>query len=159
MSYAEGTSVPVEKTRMELERVLVRYGASAFASSWDATKASVGFAFKGWHVRLDVRLPDPKENRFTIHRGTGKCRTAEGQRRAYDDELRRLWRAMLMVVKMKLEAVASGITTFENEFLAHLVLPGGSTVGENALPRLMAMRANSHAPTDPLPSLPPAGRG
>jgi hypothetical protein len=34
------------------------------------------------------------------------------------------------VIKAKLEAVAAGITIFEDEFLAHIVLPGGQTVAE-----------------------------
>ncbi len=37
-------------------------------------------------------------------------------------------------MKAKLEAVESGITTFEEEFLAHLVLPDGSRVADHALP-------------------------
>ena len=41
-----------------------------------------------------------------------------------------------MVIKAKLEAVESGIVTFEQEFLAHLVLPDGATVGDRVLPEL-----------------------
>jgi hypothetical protein len=40
------------------------------------------------------------------------------------------------VIKAKLEAVAAGITTIEDEFLAHTVLPDGSTFGEWAKPQL-----------------------
>jgi hypothetical protein len=36
-----------------------------------------------------------------------------------------------MVVKAKLEAVESGIVTFEDEFLAQTVLPDNRTVGES----------------------------
>lgn len=36
-----------------------------------------------------------------------------------------------------LKAVEAGITVFEEEFLAHLVMPGtGRTVGQEALPRI-----------------------
>ena len=31
MSYAADTTVPVEKSRLEIERILARYGATSFA--------------------------------------------------------------------------------------------------------------------------------
>lgn len=43
---------------------------------------------------------------------------------------------------MKLEAVAAGITTFEDEFLAHTLLPNGATVGEWAAPQIEAVYAD-----------------
>ena len=43
-----------------------------------------------------------------------------------------------MVIKAKLEAVESGISIFEEEFLAHLVLPDGKTVGQFMLPQVEA---------------------
>jgi hypothetical protein len=46
------------------------------------------------------------------------------------------WRALVLAIKAKLEAVEAGITTFETEFLAHIVLPDGRTVGEHAIPKL-----------------------
>lgn len=44
--------------------------------------------------------------------------------------------ALKLVIQAKLEAVEAGITTFEDEFLAHLVLPSGETFGEWAAPQL-----------------------
>jgi hypothetical protein len=41
-----------------------------------------------------------------------------------------------LVIKAKLEAVASGITTFEDEFLAHIVMPDGQTVATHIKPRI-----------------------
>ena len=51
-------------------------------------------------------------------------------------EERQRWRALVLVIKAKLEAVESGITTFENEFLAHIVLPDNRTVGEWLAPQI-----------------------
>lgn len=39
-------------------------------------------------------------------------------------------------MKAKLEAVAAGISTIEQEFLAWVVMPDGSTVGELAIPAI-----------------------
>ena len=43
---------------------------------------------------------------------------------------------MVLVIKAKLEAVESGITTFENEFLANIVLPDGQIVSDFMLPQI-----------------------
>jgi hypothetical protein len=40
------------------------------------------------------------------------------------------------VIRAKLEAVEQGIATFQQEFLAHIVLPNGQTAGEFLLPQL-----------------------
>jgi hypothetical protein len=44
-----------------------------------------------------------------------------------------------LVIKAKLEAVEGGITTFEDEFLAHIVLPDGQTVAHHVRPRIEAV--------------------
>jgi hypothetical protein len=48
-------------------------------------------------------------------------------------------------VKAKLEAVSSGISTFEREFLADLVLPNGRVVHEELAPRLAAWESDGNA--------------
>jgi hypothetical protein len=64
-----------------------------------------------------------------------------------ESELKRRWRALVLIVKAKLELVASGGSTFEVEFLAHTMLPNGDTVGETMLPRIaQAYRTNSMPP-------------
>jgi hypothetical protein len=44
-------------------------------------------------------------------------------------ELQR-WRALLLVIKAKLESVESNIETFEHAFLAQIVMPNDQTVSE-----------------------------
>lgn len=53
-------------------------------------------------------------------------------------ELRRRWRAPALVIKAKLEAVESGIRTFDEEFVADTVLPDGRTVAQWLLPQVDA---------------------
>jgi hypothetical protein len=48
--------------------------------------------------------------------------------------VRRLWRALLLAIKAKLEVVESGLAIFEEEFLSNIVMPDGCTVGEHARP-------------------------
>jgi hypothetical protein len=49
---------------------------------------------------------------------------------------RERWRALLLCVKAKLESVSSKIETFEEAFLAHVVMPDGRTVHEHTAPRI-----------------------
>lgn len=64
--------------------------------------------------------------------------------RAYDQALRQRWRAMYLVIKAKLEAVESGIVSFEEEFAVYTVLPDGKTVGQHVLPSIeQAYEANT----------------
>jgi hypothetical protein len=43
-----------------------------------------------------------------------------------------------LAVKAKLEVVESGISTFEDEFMPHIVLPSGQTVSEWMGPQITA---------------------
>ena len=54
----------------------------------------------------------------------------------WEQACRQRWRALALVIKAKLEAVESGITTFEDEFLAHIVMPDGQTVATHIKPRI-----------------------
>lgn len=58
-----------------------------------------------------------------------RTRSDDAAEKAWEQATRQRWRALHLVVKAKLEAVESGITVFDDEFLAHIVLPDGGTVG------------------------------
>lgn len=132
--YATDTAVSVEASRMEIERTLRRYKADAFAYSTEGRAAMIGFRLEGRYVRFQIELPDPADREFT-HHSRGE-RTAESAEKAWEQACRQVWRALALVIKAKLEAVAAGITTVEDEFLAHTVLPDGSTFGAWAKPQI-----------------------
>lgn len=133
--YAKGTAVSVAKSRAEIEAMIVRYGAKKFASGWDARGAVILFEVQNRHVKFVLPLPLPEDEAFTRDK-RGFTRTKDAAQREWDSACRQRWRALCLVIKAKLEAVASGITTFEHEFLAHIVLPGGNTVGDAAIPAI-----------------------
>ncbi len=134
-TYANKTEVSASKSRDEIERTLRRYGTSGFMYGWDdghpgdnernhvPAKAMIQFrtdtpaGFR--QVKIVIPMPDPK--------------AAE---KAYEQATRQRWRALALVVKAKLEAVESGITTFDEEFLAHIVMPNGRTVYEETRPQI-----------------------
>jgi hypothetical protein len=149
-TYAAGTTVGSDQSRAEIERTLARYGATSFAYGWDTDRAMVGFAVGGRQVRFMLPLPDRAA--FARTPKTRQLRSTQAQADAYEQAVRQRWRALALVVKAKLEAVAAGIVTFDEEFLAHLVLPGGQTVGEAVAPQLqLALESGS------VPALLPGG--
>ena len=143
--YAAKTEVSTERTRMEIERTLQRYGATSFAYGMEANQAMVIFQIDGRRIKFILTLPDPKDCKFTHHsRG---MRTPEAARSEWEQSCRQIWRALSLVIKAKLEAVAAGITTIEDEFLAHTLLPDGSTFGRWAKPQIDRAYQLGHMPS------------
>lgn len=137
--YATQTSVPVTKTRQEIEDLVHKYGATQYMSAYNATRSFVGFTMKDRQVRFLVPLPDPADSVFTRYRdryGYERPRTAEAAKKEWEQACRSRWRALLLVIKAKLEAVEIGISTFDTEFMANIVLPDGSLVGAMVQPRI-----------------------
>ena len=129
--FAGETTVSPEASRAEIEKTLVRYGATDFGYLSQQEKAMVMFALGGRQVRLILNLPDRNARDFTHTPARGQLRSPTEQVSAYDKAVRQKWRALALVVKAKLEAVESQIVTFDEEFLAHMILPGGESVFEH----------------------------
>ena len=125
--YAASTDVSSDRHRAEIEKTKTRYGAQQFMYGWDEPSAIVGFIINGRQVKFALPLPDRDSTEFT-RTPTGRARAATQVREAYEQAVRQRWRALALVIKAKLEAVESGIVTFDAEFLAHIVLPNGRTV-------------------------------
>lgn len=146
--YASQTTVSSEKSRAEIESTLRRYGADSFAYVSERTRAIIAFQAYGRRVKFELPMPDPLADEFTRTPARRTRRSPEQQREAWEQACRQKWRALNLCVKAKLEAVESGITTFESEFMAHILLPDGRTVGEHASP--MIERAYTTGATPPL---------
>jgi hypothetical protein len=146
--YAQDTEVSVAKSRGELEELLQRHGASATAVYISGTEAAVAFEMADRRVRFRLRLPDPDAREFTHAtygaRGEQK-RPADQARKAHEKACRRLWRALVLAVKAKLVAVDDGVETFEEAFMAHVVMPDGKTVAEHAAPKIAQAYENGQS--------------
>jgi hypothetical protein len=130
--YANTTEVPVEKSKAEIEETLRRYGASEFSSGWKTDSAMIVFRIRDLFIRFVLPFPSKDEKRFT-HKKVGsflKPMSDLQKMRAYEQELRSRWRALLLVIKAKLEACECKISSIESEFLAHIVMPNDVTIGE-----------------------------
>lgn len=136
--FAEQTTVSVEKSRAEVERLITRYGASATAVLTTPHDAIVMFEAKGRRVMFKLPLPAPNDPRFTMS-ARRLQRSPDAATSAWEQTCRQRWRSLALVIKSKLEAVETGITSFEDEFLAHIVMPDGQTVGDAIKPRIKTM--------------------
>jgi hypothetical protein len=135
MAYAANTTVPIDRSKAEIERVLTKYGATSFGYMTQGTRAIVMFEAHHRQIRFTLPMPDPKDDSYR-RTPSGRMRQGESASSAYEQEMRRRWRALTLAIKAKLEAVDTGITEFEQEFLAHIVLPGNKTVGEMIMPSI-----------------------
>lgn len=126
--YAAKTDVPSERSRNEIEKILRKYGADDFAYATNRNTGIIAFTAQGRQVKFVLPLPDRASSRFT-HHSRGR-RTESAAEAEYEQAVRQKWRALVLIVKAKLEAVDAGIVTFEQEFLPHIILPGGQSVYE-----------------------------
>lgn len=123
--FAEGTSVAIDKSRAEVETLLERHGASHVAIMRSPEESIVVFQIGVLRVRRAVQVP------------------TQGSAEARDREHRRRWRALVLILKAKLEMITGGESTMEREFLADMMLPNGETVESEFLPKLLqALQAN-----------------
>lgn len=144
--YASTTEVSSSKSRQEIESTLERYGCSAFMYGWEGDNAAICFQASGRRIKFELPLParDAPEFTHTVARKTK--RTQEQVAAAYEQAVRQRWRALALVVKAKLEAVESGISAFDEEFMAHILLPDGRTVGQFMLPQIEASYSKGGMP-------------
>ena len=138
--YAAQTDVSTDKSLAEIQATVRRYGATGFMTGWEhgegRNQAMVQFRAAERFVRFALPLPDPDAKEFAWTPAGKRKRDDEGRTAAWEQACRQRWRALALAIKAKLEAVEAGIATFEEEFLAHIVLPDGSTVGGHVLPRI-----------------------
>lgn len=131
--FAEDTKVPVSRSRDQILELLKRAGADAFLFGEDRGRATIGARLAGRYVRFTVPIPE----------------------RANDQLVRARWRALHLVIKAKLEAVAIGLTTIEEAFLGETMLPDRHTVAEFMLPQVESAYRDGTMP----PLLPYYGDG
>jgi hypothetical protein len=130
--YAEGTTVAVGKTKDEIDHLLSKAGASqtVMGSDREGQRVMVGFSLGGRQYRRQASTK--RRDKYS------KTPNEQLEREA--------WRALLLIVKAKLEVVSSGYSTMEAEFLSDIVLPNGQTVSDDVLPKIEAAYNNGVMP-------------
>ena len=82
--YAAETTVSAESSRAEIERILARWGATAFLYGYQGDQAVLGFVAHGPQVRFFLPLPDPTDRRFTMTPKPRQARSPTAAREAYE---------------------------------------------------------------------------
>lgn len=113
--YAETTSVPVNRSRTQIQDVLEKFGIEEFFFGTSARGQGIGFKYEGRVYKMDVPFPE---------------RAKDMTEKQYEQAQRRRWRVLYMTLKMELEKIADGGISFEDQFLAQMCLPDGSAVAD-----------------------------
>ena len=146
MSYASGTQVPEYRSRAEIERLLMRYGADEFGYVTRKAEALIGFVYNGIRIQMSVPLPDREDPKFA---STPTGRTTRSDSRAFNEwqkEIRRRWRSLCLVIKALLVGVDDGVLRFEEAFLPYVVMGDGLTICQHVLPHMQKALESGRMP-------------
>jgi hypothetical protein len=146
MTYAAKTKVSPQRSKIEIEKTLRRYGANGFFSSWqegERPTASIGFQMDGRTIRMDLVMPDPGDH---CRNSAGAMMSKTQAQQCLDGAIRQRWRALLLIVKAKLEAIELGVSTVEREFMADVLLPDGRRLADAIGPQIEQMHLDGKMP-------------
>lgn len=128
MAYAAKTEVSVDRSISEIVTMLRKAGADQVGQLTSDAMFSIQFTLANRMIRFRVRLPTIDE--MPIRDGRGSGLTMPQRRAKADQAARQRARALMLVVKAKLESVESEVETFEQAFLANVVMSDGQTLYE-----------------------------
>lgn len=126
--YASDTKVTVSSSQAELRKLLTKYGVSSFGFAEQPGGAMLAFQAGGYNHRVFMPIRSAEDSAFA-YAGTRR-RDAKGRKAAASQEERARWRALLLVVKAKLEYAAILGQSVESAFTEYRVLSSGRTVQE-----------------------------
>lgn len=123
--YAQGTKVKVSSSQEEIIKALGKHGVKRHAVAQNEEKFSLQFQHKEYLYRIEVPIP----------------RIANINQR--EQRIRELWRLLVLVIKSKLESVASGLFVFDQEFMPFIVDPTTNTTAYVTTKALIAQAYQS----------------
>ena len=133
--YAEGTQVSVDSSRGEITGILTKHGVQRMGWMAAPEGDELMFELGGGSYRLSMVKP-------TLTEIAKLYPNAYDRQAKLDAEWRRRWRANVLLLKAKLEFVASGDTTLDRELLPYRVLKDGrtleQTLADGGIPMLAA---------------------
>ena len=113
--YAENTSVPISRSKANIEDTLLRYGINEFAMGVSLRGDGIIFTKDDKVFKINVPNPNPDDYRTD---------------KQYEQARRQRWRILLLSIKAKLEEIEAGLISFEDQFLSYMALPNGGTVAD-----------------------------
>jgi hypothetical protein len=129
MAYAANTSISVEKTTGEIVGLVKRAGAQRVGQMEEPNGFAVQFFVNDRMIRFRVRFRPWTE--VPERAGSyGPYRDDAKRKEIAEQWKRQRARALLLVIKAKLESVESDVETFEEAFLSNVVMADGKTIYE-----------------------------
>lgn len=125
MAYAEETKVPLGQSIAEIISMLRRAGAQRIAQYEEPERFTVTFQLGDRLVRF--RVPLVTEYKGPASHGNGR---RVDRAKWIAQRNRQRGRALMLVIKAKLESVESEVESFEEAFLAQVVMSDGATIYE-----------------------------
>jgi len=113
--YAKNTSVPISRSKAQIEETLLRYGIEEFGMGVSPRGDGILFKKEGRIYKINVPNPNREDYATDIK---------------YEQARRQRWRILLLSIKAKLEEIEAGLISFDDQFLSYLALPNGSTVSD-----------------------------
>lgn len=144
MAYAETTVVSVEKSISEIIALIKKAGANRVAQAEEPGLIAIQFFLEDRMLRFSVQLAAIEDMPAADRHGYRLDPAVREKKR--QQRHRQRARALLLVIKAKLESVESGVETFEEAFLANVVMPDGRTVGQMARPQIAHAYETGEAP-------------
>lgn len=152
------TSVPMAKTKGDLETLLRRYGATGFTVSEDYESRTVVVVF---FIRprpdtdpLEIRFPVSyktvldrlrRMNEFT-RKARGKGANRDGWQHAQSERV--AWRHLYLWADAALSAVDAGLYSLPEAFFAHAMIDAPGGVRVRAIDAVTALRLLPLSPTE-----------
>ena len=135
MTYANQTTVSVDRSLAQIKSLIMDHEADLFTSGEDLLDgvAKVEFRVNGKYVRFIITIPHIDNFEYTPG---GAYREPHVRKKQHAQGVRQRWRQLLLMLKGKFEAVEAGVVTFEEEFLPYFVMPDNSTVANHVVPML-----------------------
>jgi len=144
--YAARTEVTPERSLAEIERILIRFGATKFATMRDTDVGRVSIAFNVGDQAHRMGFPIPRPIDFALT-PTKQRRTPRAQEEMSTQEYRRRWRSLALYLKALLDARESGIIDIAEALMPYAVLPSGHTVAEFLGPQMTRALADGSMPS------------
>lgn len=126
MMYASDTSVSVSRSSGEIQDMVSRAGGTKFATMTEPERATIAFALNDRSIMFELALPKKEQFETRLSRGKRVPNTADRVQKLYEQACRSHWRALCLTIKAKLVSVNTGVETFEEAFLAQVVVRDGS---------------------------------
>lgn len=128
MPYAENTKVPLKRSLSEISSMLRKAGAEQIAQMEDRQRFAIQFFMESRMIRFTIPMPMLEDMPERDGRGSRLSPASRLAKR--DQSARQRGRALMLVIKAKLESIESEVETFEQAFLANVVMADGRTLYE-----------------------------